>query len=83
MSEPRRIVVGVLPSGGSLTLVNGEADPVVRMIAEAGAELDRQRAEDERAEAARLSDIERAKNTRRARVGRRLKKAMMAMRVFR
>ena len=79
MTETRRIIVGVLPSGGSVTYVGeGQADPVARMIAEAGAELDRQRAVEERARLSAIADIERAKNTRKARNTRRLKRALRA-----
>jgi hypothetical protein len=47
MSEPRRVVIGVLPSGADV-FIDG-ADPVARLIAEAGAKLDQQRANEARA----------------------------------
>ncbi len=60
--EPRRIVVGMLPSGGEI-FIDGP-DPIAIMLREANARLDAERAEAERARLA--ADIERAKNTRRA-----------------
>ena len=77
---PRRIIVGLLPSGGAVTYVaEGEVDPVARMIAQAGAELDRQLAAEVRAAAAKAADIERARGMRGARNMRRLKRAMRAV----
>lgn len=76
MNEPRRVIVGLLPTSGVTYVREGAEDPVAIMIREAGAELDRQRAAEARALAAKVADIERAKNTRRARAMRRLTKAM-------
>ena len=71
---PRQVFVGLLPTAGAL-YVGGE-DPVAAMIVAAGAELDRQRAVEERARLAAIADIERAKNMRRARAARRFKQAL-------
>jgi hypothetical protein len=86
MSDERcRVVVGVLPSGGE-TFVAGSVNPVAIMLREVGAALDREREIEARALAAKAADvmrateIERAKNTRRARV---LRKLSRALRMFR
>ena len=80
MNEPtsrRSIIVGLLPSGGSMTRVPpGQEDPVEIAIRQAHAELDRQRATEERARRAKLADVARAQNTRRARAARRFKRAL-------
>ena len=77
---PRRIIVGLLPSGGAVTYVaEGEVDPVAIAIREAGAELDRQRAEEERARPPRPPISARLVNTRGARNMRKLRRAMIAM----
>lgn len=75
---PRRLIeIGTLPAGYNSTFVaEGAADPLAIMIAEGNARLDRIAAEERQREAARLADIERAKNTRRARAARRLKRAL-------
>jgi hypothetical protein len=73
--EPRRIFVGVLPSGVDATFIDG-VDPLVAMIDDATARLDRMREEDERARLAQIADIERMRNTRRARAARRFKSAL-------
>jgi hypothetical protein len=55
------------------------ADVVViprEVLDEAGAKLDRQRAAEARAVAAKAADIERAKNTKRAMAARRFKRAL-------
>ena len=78
MTETRRIIVGMLPSGGQVYVRNGQEDPVAIMIREASAELDAARAADERVRLAAIADIERAKNTRKARNTRRLKRALRA-----
>ena len=75
---PRRIVVGLLPTGGSVMYASGSEDPVAIAIREAGAELDRQRAEEERARAAKAADIARLTNTRGARNMRKLRRALRA-----
>ena len=55
--EPRRIFVGLLPSAGSVVYAPGGEDPVAVLVREAGAELDRQRAEEARALAAKAAEI--------------------------
>jgi hypothetical protein len=82
MSEPRRIVVGVLPGGGSVVYADG-ADPVVVALRQAHAALDAQRAEEERARLAAIADAARLADTRGARNMRRFKRAMSAMRFSR
>jgi hypothetical protein len=78
---PRRITLTLpLPSVGSDVHFLGGSDPVAELIRAAGQELDRQRVADERARLSAIADIERAKNTRRARMARRLKKAMRLFR---
>ena len=80
MAEPpRRVIVGLLPSGGAVTYVaEGEEDPVAVMVRRTHAQLDAARAAEERALAAKAADIERAKNTRRGRNVRRLRRALRA-----
>jgi hypothetical protein len=81
MSEPRRIFVGVIPSGQDVTYVGeGAVDPVAFLINEAAAELDRQRAAEARALAAKAADIERARRTKLARTRRRIRKALSWLR---
>jgi hypothetical protein len=75
-NEPRRIFVGHLPTGGVTYVAPGEADPVVRLIADANARLDAERAAEERKRAAQAADAERMKATRRARVAQRFRRAL-------
>jgi hypothetical protein len=74
--EPRRVIVGLIPSGYDSTFVEGAADPVALLIGEAHAKLDAQRDAEARVLAAKAADIERAKNTRAARAKRRLRQAL-------
>jgi hypothetical protein len=54
MSEPRRIIIGVIPSGQDVTYVGeGAVDPVAFLIDEANAKLDAERAAEARALAAK------------------------------
>jgi hypothetical protein len=53
--------------------VDGPVDPAAVMLRDANAALDRARAEEERALAAKASDVARVRSTRRARAMRRLK----------
>ena len=46
---PHRVIIGALPPAGGDVVFVGEEDPVRRAMRQAGAELDRQRAEEERA----------------------------------
>jgi hypothetical protein len=78
MNEPRRIIVGLLPTAGATYVGEGQEDPVAVMIREAGAELDRQRAAEERLRLAAIADAARLANTRRARTMRRLNRALKA-----
>lgn len=78
MNEPRRIIVGVLPTSGQVYVREGEEDPVAIAIREAGAELDRQRDAEARALAAKAADIARLTNTRGARNMRKLRRALRA-----
>lgn len=77
MTEPRRIFVGVLPSGVDATFVDG-VDPVSIMVREANAALDRESAEAERVRLAQAADVERMRTTRRARAARRFRRALKA-----
>jgi hypothetical protein len=77
---PRRVFVGVIPTGNDVTYIDGADDPAATMIAQATARLDRMREEDERIRLAALADVERAKNTRKARVMRRLGKVLKVFR---
>jgi hypothetical protein len=75
---PRRMIeIGTLPSGFDATFIgeNG-VDPLAVMIREGNARLDRIAEEERQREAARLADIERLASTKRARVRRRLGKAL-------
>jgi hypothetical protein len=84
MSEPRRIELGFLPSGGATVFVgDGAVDPIKVLIAEGNAKLDREHAEAERARLAEIADAERMRNTRRARLARRLGKALKVLRFMR
>jgi hypothetical protein len=74
--EPRRVFVGYLPTADALFVGEGEVDPVARLIADANAKLDAERTEAERVRLAALADIERVKNTRRARAAKRLRQAL-------
>jgi hypothetical protein len=82
MSEnaPRRIFVGYLPTADAVFVDEGEPDPVARLLADAGAKLDREREAEARARAAKAADEARAKNTRRARSWRRFKGALTMFR---
>jgi hypothetical protein len=76
MTEPRRIFVGVLPSGADAVFTDG-VDPVGIMLRDANAALDRERAaEGERARLATAIDAERMARTRRARTMRRFRKVL-------
>jgi hypothetical protein len=48
-NEPRRVFVGLLPSGTVTFVGEGEVDPVARLIADAGARLAAERATAEKA----------------------------------
>jgi hypothetical protein len=75
--EPRLIEIGVMPSGfENVHLAEGSANPLAAMVAEANAKLDAKRAAAERARAATLADIERAKATRKAKALRRFRRAL-------
>jgi hypothetical protein len=83
MSDDSRrfIEIGYLPSGAeNVFLAEGAADPARLMIAEASARLDAERAAKARAIAVKAADIERAKATRSARIARRFKRALKALR---
>jgi hypothetical protein len=73
--EPRRIFVGVLPSGHDAVFVDGP-DPVAVLIAEASRKADAERAEAERQQRAAALDIERVRRTKLARARKRLKRAL-------
>jgi hypothetical protein len=74
--EPRRLIfVGVLPSGHDAVFADGP-DPVAAMVREAGAALDRERAEAERQQKTAALDAERARRTKLARARKRLKRAL-------
>jgi hypothetical protein len=77
MSEPPRrlIEVGTFPSGYAHTFVDG-ADPLVIALEAAHAKLDAEAREAERIRLAQIADIERVKNTRRARAAKRLRQAL-------
>jgi hypothetical protein len=77
--EPRRIFVGVLPSGHDAVFVDGP-DPVSAMVREAASKLDAERQEAERKQKAAALDAERLANTRRARARRRIRKALSWLR---
>jgi hypothetical protein len=70
----RRVELGTLPRGYDAT--EGAADPLAVMLREGHAALDRIRAEEERALAAKAADIARMANTKRARARRYLGKAL-------
>jgi hypothetical protein len=75
--EPRRVYVGLVPSGADVIYVGeGAVDPVAIMLREANAKLDAERAAETRALAAKAADIERVRRTKKARVMRHLRKAM-------
>ena len=76
MNEPsRRVVyVGTFPTADAI-FIDG-VDPARHLLDEASAALDRARADEEQARRAAIADIERAKNTRKARAMRRLKRAL-------
>jgi hypothetical protein len=81
---PRRIYIGDIPSGFDATFVaEGAADPLAIMLREGAAKLDRMAEEERQREAARLADIERAHNTRRARAMRRFRGALKVLRMIR
>jgi hypothetical protein len=80
MTESRRVFVGYLPTADAVFVGEGEVDPVARLLADANAKLDTEKAETERVRLAALADIERAKNTRRARAMRRLTRALKLFR---
>jgi hypothetical protein len=59
MSEPRRIIIGVIPSGQDVTYVGeGAVDPVAFLIDEANAKLDAERAAEARALAAKAPETD-------------------------
>jgi hypothetical protein len=70
VSEPRRTLVGILPSGGVTYVQDGEVDPVGRLIADAEARLAAERATAEKARLAAIADVERMKGAKAARQGR-------------
>jgi hypothetical protein len=74
---PRRIFVGVLPSGHDAVFVDGP-DPARLMLRAAGARLDREHAEAETARLAQVADQERLANMRRARLARRFRRVLAA-----
>jgi hypothetical protein len=74
MSEPRRILVGVLPTAD--TIFTDGADAVATMLREASVALDRARADEERARSKAAIDAVRVQNTRRARAARRFRRAL-------
>jgi hypothetical protein len=78
--EPRRVFVGVIPTGADATFFAGADDPVSAMVREAGRKLDAERAAEAKALAAKAADIERAANTRRARSRRKIRKALQWLR---
>ena len=80
MTEPGRILVGVLPTAGEI-FVDG-VDPVAVMVREAGAALDAERDAEQRRRLAQAADVERMRDTRRARAMRRLKRAFTAFTAF-
>jgi hypothetical protein len=75
--EPRRIFVGVLPSGHDAVFVDGP-DPVSAMVREAAARLDAERAAEAKALAVRAADLARLQNTARARLARRFRRVLAA-----
>jgi hypothetical protein len=77
--EPRKIFVGHLPTGGVTYVADGESDPVARLIADAEAKLDAERAEEARALAAKVADAKRLGDTKRARARRRVEKALKVL----
>jgi hypothetical protein len=72
--EPRRVYVGDLPLASEV-FADG-ADPLTVMLERANAEFDGQHVERVQAIATKAADIERLKNTRRARAARRFKRAL-------
>jgi hypothetical protein len=78
-SGPKRIFVGHLPTGGVTFVADGEVDPVARLIADANAKLDRERAEEARALAAKAADVERLRRTKKARALRRFGRALKTL----
>ena len=78
MSEPRRIFVASFEPASEM-YVDG-VDPIALKIDEATRRLDRMREADEQAARAALADIERAKDTKRARAMRRLTRALKLFR---
>jgi hypothetical protein len=66
----------VLPSGADVFVGEGESDPVARLIADANAELDRQRTAEAGVIAAKATDIERVQRTKKARAMRHLRRAL-------
>jgi hypothetical protein len=77
MSEPQRLIeIGTLPSGFDATFIaEGGVDPLAVMIREGNARLDAERAAEAKALAAKAADLERVRNTKRARALRRLTRA--------
>jgi predicted RNA-binding Zn ribbon-like protein len=82
MTEPRRLIeIGILPAGAdSFFVAEGSADPVAIMLREADERLARERLAVAKAKAAKLADIARVKNTRRARAAQRFKRALSMFR---
>ena len=80
MTDGAPDLVGLLPSGGAdRCFSRGRDRSGPAQIAEAGAELDRQRAAEVRAAAAKAADVARLANTRRARNVRKLRRALIAI----
>jgi hypothetical protein len=76
MTEPpRRTLVGVFPTSGVI-FVDGPVDPAAGMLADAGAALDRQRADEERVQRQAAADAARLQRTKKARAARRLRKVL-------
>jgi hypothetical protein len=66
-NEPRRVFVGLLPSGTVTFVGEGEVDPIARLIADAEARLAAERATAEKARLAAIADDERMKGAKAAR----------------
>jgi hypothetical protein len=81
MTEPtRRIFLGNIPSADVIFTAGG--DPIVAMVREGNARLDRERAEAEKARLAQVADGERARNTARAKAVRRFWRAARALKLL-
>jgi hypothetical protein len=75
MSEPRRIIVGLLPNADVTYVGEGEIDPVAIMLREAHATLDAERAEDAARARQAVADAARLADSRKARVAHRFRRA--------